>query len=279
VAQAQQVDDRQVLARLRHRPVVGRHDEQHMVDAGGAGEHVAHQLFVTRHVDEAQHLPAGQRQIGEAEVDRDAARLLFLQAVGVDASERLHQRGLAMVDVTCGSDDHGGVGREAAREASIVGATAETCVDGTKDRLAPRPRQFVVTPIGSSRLNPWPRCREIGARICRRVHGFAPTSRTEVEPMKKPTSPTLGRRTVFAGAGAAGALAAAASLLPDARDASHRWRRPMPRPNRRRLSADRSRQAVLRVGAPLTARRVPPCLSIPQPSFRRQHAVDTQVDG
>jgi hypothetical protein len=38
--------------------------------------------------------------------------------------------------------------------------------------------------------------------------------------MKKPTSPTLGRRAVFAGAGAAGALAAAASLLPDARDAA-----------------------------------------------------------
>lgn len=38
--------------------------------------------------------------------------------------------------------------------------------------------------------------------------------------MKKSSSPILSRRTVFAGAGAAGALAAAASLLPDARDAS-----------------------------------------------------------
>ncbi len=38
--------------------------------------------------------------------------------------------------------------------------------------------------------------------------------------MKKSSSPVLGRRTVFAGAGAAGALAAAASLLPDTRDAT-----------------------------------------------------------
>lgn len=38
--------------------------------------------------------------------------------------------------------------------------------------------------------------------------------------MKKSSSPVLSRRAVFAGAGAAGALAAAASLLPDARDAS-----------------------------------------------------------
>ncbi len=38
--------------------------------------------------------------------------------------------------------------------------------------------------------------------------------------MKKPSTPALSRRTVFAGAGAAGALAAAASLLPTAREAA-----------------------------------------------------------
>lgn len=38
--------------------------------------------------------------------------------------------------------------------------------------------------------------------------------------MKKPSTPALNRRTVFAGAGAAGALAVAASVLPNARDAA-----------------------------------------------------------
>jgi len=38
--------------------------------------------------------------------------------------------------------------------------------------------------------------------------------------MKKPSSPLVGRRAVFAGAGAAGALAAAATLLPDVREAA-----------------------------------------------------------
>ena len=103
--QAEQVDDRQVLARLRHRAVVGGDDEQHRVDAGGAGEHVAHQPLVAGNVDEAEHAAALQRLVGEAEVDGDAARLLFLQAVGVDAGERLHQRGLPVVDVTCSADD------------------------------------------------------------------------------------------------------------------------------------------------------------------------------
>ena len=51
--------------------------------------------------------PSGSGLVGEAEVDGDAAFLLFLQAIGVDAGQRLDQRGLAMVDMTCGSDDQG----------------------------------------------------------------------------------------------------------------------------------------------------------------------------
>jgi len=38
----------------------------------------------------------------------------------------------------------------------------------------------------------------------------------EAVSMSKPSSPTLNRRTVFAGAGAVGALAAAATVLPGA---------------------------------------------------------------
>ena len=50
---------------------------------------------------------AGKVQVGEAEVDGDAAALLFLEAVGVDAGEGLDQRGLAVVDVAGGADDDG----------------------------------------------------------------------------------------------------------------------------------------------------------------------------
>ena len=70
-------------------------------------DHVVDEPLVAGHVDEAEHAAVRQRQVGVAELDRDAARLLLLQAVGVDAGERLHQRGLAVVDVACGADDHG----------------------------------------------------------------------------------------------------------------------------------------------------------------------------
>ena len=45
--------------------------------------------------------------MGKADVDGDAAALLFFQAVGVNAGQRLYQRGLAMVDVSGGADDDG----------------------------------------------------------------------------------------------------------------------------------------------------------------------------
>jgi len=92
--------------RLRHRAVVGCDHQQHMIDASRAGQHVVNEFFVTRHVDETQHLTARQGLIRVAEIDRDAARLLFLEAIGIDAGQCLDQRGLAMVDVTSGTDNH-----------------------------------------------------------------------------------------------------------------------------------------------------------------------------
>src|SRR5581483_3789357 len=84
-----------------------RHDQQGGVDAGGAGQHVVHEALVARHVDETQLPAIAQVAVGIAEIDGDAARLLFLQAVGIDAGQRLHQRGLAVVDMACRADDHG----------------------------------------------------------------------------------------------------------------------------------------------------------------------------
>jgi hypothetical protein len=43
--------------------------------------------------------------VREAKVNGDAAPFLFLKPVGVDASQRLYQRGFAMVDMTGRSYD------------------------------------------------------------------------------------------------------------------------------------------------------------------------------
>ena len=76
-----------------------------VVDTVGAGQHVPDETFMPRNVhDPAVHV-TGQAEMGEAQVDRNAALLFLLQPVGVGPGEKLDERGLAVVDVTGGADD------------------------------------------------------------------------------------------------------------------------------------------------------------------------------
>src|SRR5579872_5588811 len=94
-----------MLLALRHHAVVGGDGEQHEVDTVRARQHVADEALMPRDIDDARARSVGQREIREAEIDRDPALLLFLQAVGVVAGQRLDERGLAMIDVTGSADD------------------------------------------------------------------------------------------------------------------------------------------------------------------------------
>ena len=115
---AEQVKDGEVLASLWHHAVVGCNDQQRVVDAGGAHQHGRHEALVAGHVDEAEGARGGgrvatgriavDRRKRIAELDGDAARLLLGQVGGVHAGERADQRGLAMVDVAGGADQHAG---------------------------------------------------------------------------------------------------------------------------------------------------------------------------
>ena len=109
-ADPEHANDLEMLPGLRHDRLVGCDDEEHRIDPSGAGEHVPDEALVTGHVHEgdADALPLG---MGEPEVDRDAPALLLRQAVRVDAGQGANESGLAVVDVTGGSDEeaiHGG---------------------------------------------------------------------------------------------------------------------------------------------------------------------------
>src|SRR5690606_9830654 len=80
-ADAEQVDDREVLAGLRHDALVGGDDEKDDVDAGGPREHVADERLVPGDVDDGQLLPGREAEVGEAEIDGDAAAPLLGKAV------------------------------------------------------------------------------------------------------------------------------------------------------------------------------------------------------
>ena len=100
----QQTADVEMLARLRHHRFVGRDDEHHEIDAADAGEHVLDEALVAGDVDEREVRPA-DHLVREAEIDRDPARLLFLQPIGIDPRQRADERALAVIDVPRRADD------------------------------------------------------------------------------------------------------------------------------------------------------------------------------
>ena len=109
MSHAEQLEDGEVLARLWHGPLVrGDHDEG-QIDARGAGEHRAHERFVSGHVDDAEGRAVLESQRREPEIDRDAAALFLREPVGVDASQRADECCLAMIDVPGGAEDHAAV--------------------------------------------------------------------------------------------------------------------------------------------------------------------------
>jgi len=60
---------------------------------------------MTGDINDAQVLTAGQVYVGKPQLDRDAPFFFLFQAVRVDACDRFHEGGLAVVDVPGGAQD------------------------------------------------------------------------------------------------------------------------------------------------------------------------------
>ena len=131
------LEDREVLARLRHDAFVGGDDEQRDVDARRAGDHRADERLVAGHVDDADGADAVEHERREAEVDRDAAALLLGQPIGVDAGERAYERRLAVIDVAGGAEDHAAL--QAARFPGVERLHGPTVGEMLEDELAKQP--------------------------------------------------------------------------------------------------------------------------------------------
>jgi hypothetical protein len=87
----EQVHDGEVLVRLRHRPLVGRDDEEHGIDAVYTGKHVLEEALMARDIDDPHVASAGEVEEGEAEVNRHPPALLLLEPIRIDAGQGLHQ--------------------------------------------------------------------------------------------------------------------------------------------------------------------------------------------
>ena len=171
-------------------------DEEEEVDPRRAGDHGPHEPLVPGDVDERQHAAVRELERRVAEVDRDPARPLLGQPVGVLAGERADERRLAVVDVTGGAD----------RQRPRVRTRRWRSPGVARQRRRGRPRR--------PRRRPASARRAAGGRRGRRRRPAAP--RAGARPRASPRSRT--RRS--------GARRAAARR--------RRRARPSPRPRRRR---------------------------------------------
>ena len=101
----QDVDDLEVLLRLRPPPLVGRDDEQHEGDRSDPGEHRADEPLVPRDVDEPELASRGERAPRVPELDRQTPALLLVETIGVHPGQPPDQAGLAVIDMAGGRDD------------------------------------------------------------------------------------------------------------------------------------------------------------------------------
>ena len=124
VADPEQFEDAEVLLGLRL-PPFGRGDhEQAGIHAADPRQHVAQEAHVTGDVDEADPGARRQRRVGEPQIDREPAPLLLLEAIGIGARQRQHERRLPVIDVAGSGDDSQCGAHEIARSAWMRSASS-----------------------------------------------------------------------------------------------------------------------------------------------------------
>ncbi len=104
VLDPEQREDREMLVGLRPRPLGGVDDEKEEVDPRSPGDHVPHEALVSRDVDQRQAAAVRKVERRVAEIDRDPARALLRQSIGVLPGQSPDEPRLAVVDVAGRAD-------------------------------------------------------------------------------------------------------------------------------------------------------------------------------
>src|SRR6185369_644477 len=157
-----------MLARLRLHPFVRRHDEQHDADAAQAGKGVVEEALMPGNVDEAD-LEVALDKVGEADVDRDAARLLLGPAIAIDPGQRLDQARLAVVDVAGCADNDSMHSNRRAQPAGFASTSraSRLIVEPSAEEPKRASISFMIGPIAAGPDSPRASTTSwIAARIC-----------------------------------------------------------------------------------------------------------------
>ena len=104
VAHVEQAANVKVLSRLWHYSFIGGNHQRHEIDTVRAGEHVLDKALVSGNINKADaHI--AKIKVGKAEIDCDAALLLFRQTIRIGAGQRAYQGALPVIDMSGRAND------------------------------------------------------------------------------------------------------------------------------------------------------------------------------
>ena len=101
----QQPKDVQMLNRLGHHALIGRHYQQRHIHTACPGQHVLDEPGVPGDIHDAGEGAVRKPKRGEPQVNGHAALLLLLQPIRIRAGERTDKRGLAVVHMAGRADN------------------------------------------------------------------------------------------------------------------------------------------------------------------------------
>ena len=105
LADAEDVQNRQMFPGLLHYAFVGGDNQQSQVNSADAGQHIFDKALVARHIHDADFPAAGQSQPGKAQVHGHLPFLFLGQTIRVNVGQSLDQGGFAVIDMAGGADN------------------------------------------------------------------------------------------------------------------------------------------------------------------------------
>lgn len=160
---AHQVKNGEMLTRLGHDRLVGGNDQQRQVNSADTSQHVLDKVLVPGHIHDADVPTTGKRDPGKAQVDRHLSKLLFAEAIRVDAGQCPHQTRLAVIDMAGRAYDEHGLALQPQNLDDLLDKTGEILPGQFNCALGRFPGRLGVTCEGvAQHIKPIPGTLECG---------------------------------------------------------------------------------------------------------------------
>ena len=95
-----------MLPGLRHYSLIGSYDKNNKIYSADSRKHVFYEFLMARNIYYTDVISLIIRDMCKTKLNRNSSLLLLRKSVGINARECLSQLGLAVIDMSCRSDNN-----------------------------------------------------------------------------------------------------------------------------------------------------------------------------